>query len=125
MAKKYVADIIVGSMKEFSDLFDCSIRTDLSDLIINKIIENIPTTVSQVRDIRIYVQDINQGIELNINRHEFLEVLEEHLAIYEDLEMYEKCSIIYTGIKKLKIGNLINDVKVSKKKSKKSPIKQS
>jgi len=123
MANKYIPNISVSSMSEFTQLFDCSIRTDLSDLIINKILENISTNTKEITDVRIYVEDIDQWIQLNVKRTEFLEVLEEHLKIYEDLEIYEKCSMIYDGIKKIKIGNLVNHVKVSKKKSKTTSVK--
>ncbi|MFZ9376973.1 MAG: hypothetical protein ACO25K_07595 [Candidatus Fonsibacter ubiquis] len=36
--KGFKPDIIVSSTAEFSQLFDCSIRTDLSDMIIDKVI---------------------------------------------------------------------------------------
>lgn len=116
--KGFKPDIIVSSTAEFSQLFDCSIRTDLSDMIIDKVISNISEDVQQVGGIRIYIKDTDSAIELTIRRDEFLEILEEHLKIYENLEMYEICAKIYEGIKKIKIGNLVDVVKTSKRRKK-------
>lgn len=117
MRKKFVPDITVASKEEFLELFDCSIRTDLSNLIIDKILSNI-NSKKNIGGIFVYIQNWDQGIELTIKPDEFLEVLEEHLKIFEELEMYENCAKIHNGIKNLKIGNIIGSVKSFKKHQK-------
>ena len=110
--------IKVNNVEEFQELFDCSIRQELSLAVVDTIIKNLTTKTKTVKVAHISIVHPETEMVLAVERGEFLETLEQQLKDFEAAELYEHCSKIYDAIKKLKIGKVIHDVQVHKKQTK-------
>ena len=112
--------IKVNNVEEFQELFDCSIRQELSLAVVDTIIKNLATKVKSVKVAHISIVNPETEMVLALERNEFLDTLEQQLKDFETAELYEHCSKIYDAIKKLKIGKVIHDVQIHKKSDKKN-----
>jgi len=111
---KYIS---VKNIEEFSYLFVPSERLELSKAVIEIIEENLDNSKQTIRDIHIHIESTQTDIILSVNRNEFLEVLEEQLKMFEEIELYEDCSRIAKLIKSLKAGSIVQSLIESKIKT--------
>lgn len=111
--------IRVNNTEEFTELFDCSIRQELSFAVVDTIIKNLSTKTKKVQVAHISIVYPETEMILEVQRSEFLETLEQQLKEFEAAELYEYCTKINDGIKRLKIAKIIQDVQISKKQNKK------
>jgi mRNA deadenylase 3'-5' endonuclease subunit Ccr4 len=111
---KYIS---VKNIEEFSHLFVPSERLELSKAVIEIIEENLDNSKQTIRDIHIHIESTQTDIILSVNRHEFLEVLEEQLKMLEEIELYEECARIAKLIKSLKAGSIVQSLIESKIKT--------
>jgi hypothetical protein len=92
--------ISVADIEEFEDLIK-SKHLRISQEIIKKILENLNTKKKYVNVLEVYVEDLDQTMDLTVERENYLETLELNLKIHELHEDYEGCSKIQKAIKKL------------------------
>jgi mRNA deadenylase 3'-5' endonuclease subunit Ccr4 len=110
--------ITVKNIEEFSHLFVPSKRTELSIAVIDLIETNLGNSKSIIKEIHIHIESTQTDIILALNRHEFLDVLEDQLKMFEEIELYEECARIVKIIKSLKTGSILQSLVESKKKNK-------
>jgi hypothetical protein len=106
--------IVVKNIEEFTHLFVPAERLELSNAVIQIIEENLNNIKPVIRDIHIHIESTQSDIIIEINRHEFLEVLEEQLKMFEEIELYEECPRIVKLIKSLKAGSIVQSLVESK-----------
>lgn len=92
--------ISVADVEEFEDLIK-SKHLRISQEIIKKILDNLNTKKNHIHVLEVYVEDLDQIMDLTVERENFLETLELNLKIHELHEDYEGCSKIQKAIKKL------------------------
>ena len=90
----------VADVEEFEDLIKAK-HLRISQEIIKKILDNLKTKKKHIHVLEVYVEDLDQIMDLTVERENFLETLELNLKIHEFHEDYEGCSKIQKAIKKL------------------------
>lgn len=108
--------ISVKDIEEFSQLFIPAERTELSKAVINVISENINNTKDVIYDIRVSIESENTDIVLSIIRNDFIQILEEQLQLFEEIEHYEECAKIVKLIQKIKAGSIVQSLVDNKHK---------
>jgi hypothetical protein len=92
--------ISVADIEEFENLIKAK-HLKISQEIIKKILDNLKTKKKHIHVLEVYVEDLDQIMDLTVERENFLETLELNLKIHELHEDYEGCSKIQKAIKKL------------------------
>lgn len=102
--------IHVDNINEFARLFIPSERVDLSEAVVDVIESNLNNTKTVLKDIKVFIKDANTDIILSIKRNEFVNVLEEQLQLFEEIEYYEKCAQITKILRKIKAGAIVHSL---------------
>lgn len=92
--------ISVADIEEFEDLIK-SKHLAISQEIIKKILGNLNTKKKYIHVLEVYVEGLDQTMDLTVERENFLETLELNLKVHELHEDYEGCSKIQKAIKNL------------------------
>jgi hypothetical protein len=91
----------------------------ISKALVETILKNLTGRKRYLHALSILVEHEETIYDVTVDRQDFIETLESNLSIYEDNELYEGCAEIVKAIKFLKTKQLLNDVKDSKKRTKK------
>jgi hypothetical protein len=92
--------VSVESIDEFEKLVE-SKHLKISQEISKKLIANLSSKKRYINVLEVYIEDLDQLMDLTVDRENFLETLELNLKIHEFHEDYEGCSKIQNAIKKL------------------------
>jgi hypothetical protein len=74
---------------------------EISNLIVNTILDNINTTKKHIYALSIILEDTGEGYDFTINRDSFRDTLNKNLYIQERYEQYEVCNKILKALEKL------------------------
>ena len=91
----------------------------ISKALVGTILKNLNGRKRHLHALSILVEQEQTIYDITVDRQDFIETLESNLSIYEDNELYEGCAEIVKAIKFLKTKQLLDDVKGSKKRTKK------
>jgi len=75
---------------------------EISNLIVNTILDNINTTKKHIYALSIILEDTGDTYDFTINRDCFRDTLNKNLYIQEKYEQYEICNKIIEALEKLK-----------------------
>ena len=91
----------------------------ISKALVETILKNLNGRKRYIHALSVLVENEEAIYDVTVDRQDFVETLESNLSIYEENELYEGCAEIVKAIKFLKTKQLLEGVKVSKKRTKK------
>jgi hypothetical protein len=91
----------------------------ISRALVETILKNLNGRKRHLHALSIFVENEETIYDVTVDRQDFVETLENNLAIYEENELYEGCAEIVKAIKFLKTKDLLETIKGTKKKPKK------
>jgi|TARA_R110000796_G_scaffold194156_2_gene310551 hypothetical protein len=93
-----VYKVSVENIEEFESLI-AKKHLKISQEIIKKILKNLNKDKKYIHVLEVYVEDLDQTMDLTVERENIIETLELNLKIHEFHEDYEGCSKIQEAIK--------------------------